>query len=150
MGISANEMIERLQKITLKDLQKEVQQMVEADKNRELRKAKINELEFGLMPDRSKIGFYASDDYAFYKNNLNGLAGFGNVDLILTGSWSNSLFPIRKGEGFVFDSGNNKHEGLLEKYGNGIASLNQKTFNKIQKLYYAPELVRYVKKSIGQ
>lgn len=124
--------------------------MVETDKNRELRKAKINELEFGLMPDRSKIGSYASDDYALFKNNLNGLAGFGNVDLILTGAWSNSLFPIKKGDGFIFDSSNEKNDGLLEKYGSGIASLNQNTFNKIQKLYYAPELVRYIKKQIGQ
>lgn len=124
--------------------------MVEADKNRELRKAKINELEFGLMPDRSNIGFYASDDYAMFKNNLNGLAGFGNVDLILTGAWSNSLFPIKKGNGFIFDSNNDKNEGLLEKYGSGIASLNQGTFNRIQKIYYAPDLVNYVKKRIGQ
>lgn len=124
--------------------------MVEQDKDRVLRKAKINELEFGLLPDRKKIGQYASDEYAFKKNNLNPLAGMGNVDLILTGAWSNSLFPIKKGSGFVFNSSNDKNNGLLQKYGDGILGLNQKTFDKIQKEVYKPELFKYIRKRIGQ
>lgn len=150
MAISFKEMSRRLIKISLQDLQKEVQNLVETDRNRELRKAKINELDFGLRPDRNKIGSYASNDYAHKKNNINALAGFGNVDLILTGAWSNSLFPIKKGNGFFFDSSNDKNAELIAKYGLDILGLNQKTFDKIQKEIYAKEIFLYIKKRIGQ
>jgi len=81
---------------------------------------------------------------------MNGLAGFGNVDLILTGAWSNSLFPIKKGDGFFFDSSNDKNSELISKYGLDILGLNQKTFNKIQKEVYARQIVLFIKKRIGQ
>jgi len=150
MGISAQEMIKRLQTITESELQKKAKDLIEQDKGRNLRKAKINELEFGLNPDRTKIGSYRSDDYAFKKNNKNPLAGFGNVDLILTGAWSNSLFPVVKSNRVIFDSSNSKHDDLLSKYGEGIASLNQNTFNRIAKANYQPELLKLIKKRIGQ
>jgi len=123
---------------------------VETDKGRELRKAKINELEFGLRPDYKKIGNYRSDSYAFTKNNLNPLAGFGNVDLMLTGAFANSLFPVKSTVGYMFDASDQKKGDLIAKYGMDIMGLSQKSFNKIQKEIYAPEIIRYVKKRIGQ
>lgn len=124
--------------------------LVETDKGRELRKAKINELEFGLRPDYKKIGNYRSDSYAFRKNNLNPLAGFGNVDLMLTGAFANSLFPIKKTTGFIFESSDSKLGDLISKYGMDIMGLNQKTFDDIQKNIYSVEIIRYIKTRIGQ
>jgi len=145
MGISAAEKSRRIQKITKSQLHQKVTELVERDENRELRKAKINEFEFGLTPSYKKIGKYRSDAYAFTKHNQNPLAGYGNVDLIRSGATVNSLFPIRSGEGYIFDSGNSLWGDLQERYGSNIAGLNQKTFNKIQKDIYAPDLVRYIK-----
>jgi len=146
MSISAAEWIRRASKINQTVLHQKVTELVERDANRELRKAKINEFEFGYRPSYKKIGNYRSDSYAFIKNNQNPLAGYGYVDLIRTGATVNSLFPIRSGAlGYKFDSGNDLWSTLTGRYGQDIQSLNQKTFNTIQRDIYAPDLVKYIK-----
>lgn len=128
-----------------------VANLVEADKGQVIRKAKKNELEFGLRPDFKKIGQYRNDDYAFIKNLQNPLAGYGNIDLIRTGAFVNSLFPVRRGNGFIFDSNVDYRDNLIENHGEApIVGLNQKTFNKIQIDVLAPELRKEIKQILGQ
>lgn len=120
------------------------------DEGQILKKAKINELEFGLKPNREKIGSYRSYDYAQDKNIQNPLAGFGNVDLIRTGAFSNSLFPVRYSGYYLFDSGDSKTADLKRKYGKDIMGLNQNTFNVIQEKIYRHQLAAFIKKQLGQ
>lgn len=112
---------------------------------KELRELKENEFEFGLRPSFKKIGRYQSQAYANYKSLLNPLAGKGNVDLIQTGAFVNSLFVKPFSKGYIFDSENEKKGRLIGKYGLDIMGLNQETFNKRQKDLYRFELTRTIK-----
>lgn len=127
-----------------------MQKIILRDEGQVLKKAKLNELEFGLLPDRKKIGKYRNFDYIEYKHNLNPLAGRGNVDLILTGAFSNSLFTTGRSTRYIFESGDPKADGLIKKYGRDIMGLNQRTFNTIQQTVYKPKLVRFIKQQLGQ
>lgn len=119
---------------------------MERDKGQVLKKAKIKELEKGLRPDGKQIGLYRNPSYARYKNILNPQAGLGNVDLILTGAFANSLFPVRQSRStFIFDASNSKAGDLFAKYGNENRGLATDTFEDIQRDYIAPELVQYIK-----
>jgi hypothetical protein len=123
--------------------------LVEEDKGKVLREAKKNEFEFGLRPSFKKIGKYASEDYAAKKNTQNALAGYGNVDLIHTGAFVNSMFPVRSGHGFIFDASNDKKELLVEKYGKDILGLNQRTFYRIQREFYADYIAKFIQQRIN-
>lgn len=149
MGISAQEMITRLQRIKEQDLQKQMDNFVIQDRN--LKREKINELKKGQNPDGSKIGDYRSPGYARFKFGKNSLAGFGNVDLILTGAFSNSLFPTKISPShYIFGATDSKRFDLIDKYGYDIMGLNQNTFDEAQKKRYAPKIINYIKKRIGQ
>lgn len=124
--------------------------IVERDENQTLKNLKINEFEFGLRPNYSKIGTYASDSYANKKYSQNALAGYGQVDLIHTGAFVNSLFVKQQGEGFIFDASNDKKDMLGTAYGDDIFGLNQKTFNKYQANDLAPKLVKFIKQQLKQ
>lgn len=121
------------------------------DENQVLKRAKINELEFGLRPDRKKIGRYRGFDYAEMKHNMNPLAGRGNVDLILTGAFSNSLFTTGKSTVYRFESGDPKAQSIQNRYGiDVVQGLNQRTFNTIQDQVYKKKLVAFIKTQLGQ
>ena len=121
-------------------------EVVERDKGQEIKKAKINELEQGKRHDGSPIGLYRNASYARYKNLLNPRAGLGRVDLILTGAFANSLFPVRRGKGtFSFDASNGKAPDLFAKYGEDNRGLNQEAFNDIQRDIIAPEIAQFIK-----
>lgn len=122
---------------------------MEEDRGQILREAKKNEFEFGLLPSFKKIGRYANEDYAAKKNAQNALAGYGNVDLIRTGAFVNSMFPVRSGRGFIFDASNDKKELLVEKYGKDILGLNQRTFYRIQREYYAEYIAKFIQQKIN-
>jgi len=150
MGISAAEWIRRAKAISQQDLHQQVVILVERDQNQVLKKAKINELEFGYRPSFKKIGTYANPEYAAAKHAQNALAGYGYVDLIKTGAFANSLFPVQSGRGFIFDSGNSKAPKLIEAYGRDIMGLNQRTFAKVEALYYVTPIAKYIKQRLGQ
>lgn len=150
MGIiSVNQARQKLLAITKPMIQQEVVKLVLRDQNQVLKKAKINEFEFGYRPSFKKIGKYRSDAYAQYKSTKNPLAGYGYVDLIDTGAFVNSLFVRQSGNGFLFDSGNDKASLLETAYGRDIFGLNQKTFNTIQKEYYIPDIRKFIKSKGG-
>ena len=120
-------------------------------KSNELLKAKKNEFDFGLLPNYKSIGFYQNTDYAFRKYNLNPLAGYGKVDLQLTGAFVNSFFLVRKSRSeYTFDASNTKKPFLIDRYGEDIMGLNQQTFNEFQRERVLPEVIQYIKSQLGQ
>jgi len=63
------------------------------------------------------------------------------VDLILTGSFSNSLFPKGTGKrSFIFDGTDSKLPDLVDKYGEDILGLSQEKFDELQKNHFAGQL----------
>ena len=71
----------------------------------------------GKKPDGSTIGLYRSEEYAREKFGGSSLAGFGNVDLTLTGSlWKGIQISGFKDEYEVFST-DSKYEDIVDKYG---------------------------------
>ena len=140
MAISAKQMNLRLSSIAnLQWLQNQVQEIVIKD-NQELRKEKIDEFKHGLRPDGRIIGLYHSKAYEAFKQTLNPLAG-GKVDLILSQSFSNSMFVKPFNKGYIFDASDSKTDKLKGKYGLDIMGLNQEYFNERQKTVYKSILI---------
>jgi hypothetical protein len=124
-----------------------VSEIVLSDKER-LKEQKISEFERGLRPNENRIGGYQNGEYANEKNQMNPLAGFGNVDLIYTGSFSSKLFlKSTNPRLFIFDSTDNKTDNLVGKYGLDILGLNQEWFEKRQKDIYRYTLVYQIIKN---
>ena len=104
----------------------------------QLKKQKINEFKHGKRPDGSLIGFYRDIDYAIFKQEINPSAG-GDVDLILTGSFTNQLFVEQvRPTAFLFDSTDSKRDSLVGKYGVDIMGLNDDYWRKRQIEVYLP------------
>ena len=94
-----------------------------------------NRWALGKKPDGSIIGLYRSEDYAEDKYKQNSKAGFGNVDLTLTGSlWRGIQISGFNDEYEVFSS-DSKYEDITEKYGyynfNITEDEKELLFNKI-------------------
>lgn len=111
-----------------------------------IKEQKRNEFELGVNPDGTQIGLYRDFFYAQGKNFMNPRAGFGAVDLIFTGRFSNELFPERVGKDrYIFRTALDYGRDLFAKYGNQIGGINQTEFERIQRDYYAKHLVKYIK-----
>jgi len=119
-----------------------VQEIVLKDKEA-LKSEKINDFELGLRPNGEKIGQYHSFGYALDKNKQNPRAGFYNVDLILTGKTTSTLFLKPLASGFIF--GWNDTHNLVGRYGLDILGLNQEWFDKRQKEVYRFQLIKEIK-----
>ena len=88
------------------------------DETREVIKQKQrDQLLQGLKADGTKIGKYRNSFYAEKKHAQNPLAGFGNVDLKLTGDLYSELFVDVRSSSFVIDSADEKTGELVKKYG---------------------------------
>jgi len=92
------------------------QQLVQAQRNQMLHGKNV----FGEL-----IGKYRSEPYARKKYKMNSLAGFGNVDLRLENNFQKDIFVDPRDNSVVIDSGNEKTEKLIEKYGKEIFGLNK-------------------------
>ena len=119
------------------------------DEGQLVKRIKENEFEFGQRPDRSKIGEYASSDYAYRKYMMNPLAGLNNVDLTLTGATNRSLFIKEQSGGFIFDANTDQWNLNIIRYGNDIASINQTSFEKVQAQRDAPKLAKQINAELG-
>jgi hypothetical protein len=123
-----------------------VKEIVLSDKER-LKQQKIKEFERGLRPNEKRIGGYQNGEYANEKNQMNALPGFGNVDLIYTGSFSSKLFlKSTYPRLFIFDSTDNKTDNLIGKYGLDILGINQDWFNNRQNEIYRLVLTEQIKR----
>lgn len=103
-----------------------------------LKERKIDEFRRGKRPDDTLIGFYRDVHYAIFKQEINPLAG-GDVDLILTGSFTNQMrvekvAPTR----YTFNSSDSKTPMLVGKYGEDIMGINDEWWNNRQIEVYLP------------
>ena len=147
MGISLNQLKKRLQKVNQNKLQKKVEEFVLTDL--EIRNLKRAEFKRGELPDGGIIGVYRDPGYQIMKQRMNPLAG-GDVDLILTGKFTNQLFvKSLNNSRFIFDSQDEKTSMLKARYTDEIMGLNPETFEKLQKEKYAPKLIKYIKQITG-
>lgn len=71
----------------------------------------------GERPDGSVIGYYSLMQYSINKNVSNPLAGFGVVDLILTGSLWNKIKISPFGDSVEVYSMDEKYAHISKKYG---------------------------------
>lgn len=109
-----------------------------------MKELKIQELKRGDLPNGEAIGQYRSPGYAALKYSMNPMAG-GDVDLILTGAFSNSLFVVSKGDSkFIFDATDSKKASLVDKYGEDIMGLNQQAFEDLQRKDLKEQLKRKI------
>jgi hypothetical protein len=151
VGISAKAYQQRLQPLlNLSTIQELVKTIVVSDE-KVLKERKINEFTHGEKPSGEKIGTYSTSEmgqeYAYFKNQINPLAGFGNVDLLLSRSFTQKMFLNANGNNgrFIFNSTDNKTMNLKVKYGNEIMGLNQIWFSQRQKDIYRITLTYLIK-----
>lgn len=132
-------------------LSQKVNEIVISD-NDSLKRLKIDEFTHGLRPDGNIIGKYSMSDegqaYADFKNQRNPLAGWGNVDLLLTRQTANSLFVRPFGKGYLFEM--KDRYNLVGKYGKDILGLNQETFNQRQRDLYRYALMQDIQKILNK
>jgi hypothetical protein len=101
----------------------------------------------GFKVDGSLIGKYASIPYAAKKFNQDGQAGFGNVNLYLTGAWSQGIGVIVNSKSFTSLSDDIKSPKLELDYGNTILGLpDSKKPNYIEVL--APVILEKTKTAL--
>lgn len=155
MAVSAQKMLEKLR--TLRPLLEPTTALI-IKREKDLKKAKIDEFRHGRTPEGQTIGYYAWADYEAKKVTMNPLAG-GTVDLILTGAFTRGLFVDNLNKGFFyFDSTDRKADKLFAEpspyrggsYGDTIRGLNEETWMDIQVNKIAPEVIKFIKKHLGQ
>jgi len=146
--VSIQEMANRLNSLKPK-IQPKVEELILSSP--QVKAEKKEEFLKGLKPNGNLIGTYRSTGYAREKYALNKRAGFRNVDLFLTGRFVNQLMPYKVSERqYLFSNRLNYGNDLIQKYGSDILGLNQQSFNDIQRIYIAPELIKFVKKQLKQ
>lgn len=113
----------------------------------EIKELQIDQLKHGLKKDGTPIGKYRNAAYAARKNQQNPLAGFGNVDLILTGDLKNQIFVDVREDSFVIDSADEKTGGLIKKYGDPFG-LTEDSNASLIKAPLRPTFVRKMKEKL--
>jgi len=151
-AISAKEMQQRVASIATQSWMKDRVNRIVLSDQKALKEEKVNEFTRGERPDGRKIGKYSSAnaEYAIFKNQINPLAGIGNVDLLLTRSFTGKMFVEVTGKGYEFDSTDSKTANLLIKYGNEIMGLNQEWFNQRNATVYRDILLFDISKVLNK
>lgn len=145
MSISAREYQNRLKKLTLPSLQNLVEQEVQKRESQVKILKEQDFLEGDIYGDGTRAN-YRSRNYELFKAQKNPVAG-GAVDLILTGKFVESMYLLKQKRGrYLFGNRDQKRQGLIEKYGVGIFSLNQVAFSKFQKDFVQKPFIRNIKK----
>lgn len=110
----------------------------------------IDQLKRGKRSDGTQIGTYFSPSYALDKFEKNPLAGLGNVDLILTGDFTNALDIAARGTSFEEFSHDEKFSMLKQRYGNNILGLTaENLYEFYRKESFLPNLMPKVRKLIN-
>lgn len=119
-------MLEAVLKI---DLQKSIVETMVVTEDEYLKLQK-DQLLHGLNAKGEEIGFYRNEDYADKKHRQNPKAGFGNVDLKLTGSFYEGISTHISNEGFLIESSDAKAPALEKKYGDpfGLADERKQSY----------------------
>jgi len=97
------------------------------------------------------IGRYRSTAYAQFKFGLSSLAGMGNVDLRLTGSFQDKMRLTVAGDEYTVDSSDSKTSKLesADWYGGNIFGLNVKRKSEYIEQALEPEFEIQVEKATG-
>jgi hypothetical protein len=110
-----------------------------------LKTLKRQDFEEGDIYGNGRKYTYQSQEYSVFKQSINPLAG-GKVDLILTGSFVESMYLLKPKQGkYLFGNTDKKRNILKEMYGDNIFGLNQNVFNKYQKEIITPRFIRKIK-----
>ena len=80
----------------------------------------------GKKPDGSLIGKYRDFEYADAKEQVNPMAGFGNVDLIDTGNLWRKIEIFKQGDSFEIFSTDSKFNKIADKYGDENFNITDK------------------------
>ena len=100
----------------------------------------------GRQPNGDLIGFYASESYALDKNKSNSLAGFGNVDLVLTGSlWKGIQIDFTSQTQAEVFSTDEKFDDISEKYGDWNFNLSVKEKEWLDEMVFNDGLMKILK-----
>lgn len=113
MGTSINDMRERFASVNFNQVAEDALY----DSRDVIKELQVDQLKRGVRKDGSRIGKYKNKAYAAKKHQLNPLAGFGNVDLILKGDFKSQIFVDVREDVFVIDSGDEKAAKLISDYG---------------------------------
>jgi hypothetical protein len=146
---SANEILRRLESVTkITTLREMVYDEIKAEEEL-LKNIKEEEFKVGDIYGNSFRTQYKDFFYAEYKNAKNPRAGFGNVDLINTGSFIES-FRLNKPtqNKYKWGATDRKRNILVEMYGEGIMGMNQETFKKFQLEVVKPRFVKKLQRII--
>jgi hypothetical protein len=81
------------------------------------------QMSYAVNEKGQTIGKYRSAAYARKKNQMNPNAGYGNVDLKLTGSFYEAMEAKAQPEGMNINSTDQKSQMLQQKYGSDIFGL---------------------------
>lgn len=121
-----NNMLETVQKINLDETIVETMVKTEDD----FVALQKDQLQYGLNAAGELIGQYRSEAYAEEKHRMNSKAGFGNVDLKLTGSFYEGITTHISSEGFLVESSDEKAPDLEKKYGDpfGLETERKQTY----------------------
>lgn len=147
MAISLDQLRDKLKRVSAPVIETSATKIILQDHKAIERKQ--DELEFGVNPDGSIIGTYASKEYEDFKRLINPNAN-GRVDLILTGSTRNKFKVDYLGnKTFRISSSDEKWQHLVAKYGEQIQGISLDVWNDLQKTRYAPLLVQEMKRISG-
>lgn len=108
-----------------------------------------DQLAAGVDSEGYPIGKYSSRSYAIMKHSMNPEPGMWNVDLILTGSFEESMMVDVNGDEIERIATDSKANSLTERYGDDIFGLtedNQEYYN--EEVFY-PEFADAITRETG-
>jgi len=121
--VTIEEMIDRLNDFSIDD---SVEESLEKSTEK-MKRLQQDQLLRGERADGGKIGQYKNDAYAVKKYIQNPLAGFGNMDWILTGALKKEVFVLIGKDDIEIDSLNEKTDSLIKNNGDpfGLTDENE-------------------------
>ena len=142
--MTASDLIENFEKMDLRDV------AATSMRKTSVKYLDRNRLQMLEGKGRTKpIGKYRSKEYAQFKASQNPMAGLGNVDLRLTGSFQDKMTFDITGDEIDVSSSDGKLEDLTKKYGEQIFGLNPGTKDEYIENDLQPEFERTVEAITG-
>lgn len=119
-----------------------------SEKQRPLVLLQRDQMLHGERSDGKKIGKYRNKKYAQKKYAQNSLAGFGYIDLRLTGDFQGDILADVRNKSVVFTSADEKTSKLIEDFGEKIFGLNEPYRKKFSAKELKPTALKKILKQI--
>jgi hypothetical protein len=88
----------------------------------------------------AKVGTYKSGEYARWKKEtVSAVAGFGNVDVKVTGAFYKGLNPFIEGEDVSMESTDQKAPDLEQRYSEEMYGLDDKNIKLFREVAFRPD-----------